>query len=162
MQPQTQYWRKTPHVSLTVLSLVYQLCSSNSTIYLLFASSCCHFLPLLGAPGLVRNLHVIDSSNTSISLAWCPPEMGDDPSGYILEVRSEHAKEWTKCTKIPITSTSYIVGCLQEKMKYFFRIRAVNEGGIGEPIELEQGVLAMPPPGNIFIAMFKVTLLRGN
>ncbi|XP_026775232.3 immunoglobulin superfamily member 22 [Pangasianodon hypophthalmus] len=98
------------------------------------------------APGLVRNLHVIDSSNTSISLAWCPPEMGDDPSGYILEVRSEHAKEWTKCSKIPITSTSYTVGCLQEKMKYFFRIRAVNEGGIGEPIELEQGVLAVPPP----------------
>ncbi|KAF7702244.1 immunoglobulin superfamily member 22-like [Silurus meridionalis] len=98
------------------------------------------------APGLVRNLHVTDSSNTSISLAWCPPEMGDDPSGYILEVCSEHAKEWSKCTKIPITSASYIVGCLQEKMKYFFRIRAVNEGGIGEPIELEQGVLAMPPP----------------
>ncbi|KAI5626876.1 immunoglobulin-like and fibronectin type III domain-containing protein 1 [Silurus asotus] len=98
------------------------------------------------APGLVRNLQVTDSSNTSISLAWCPPEMGDDPSGYILEVHSEHAKEWSKCTKIPITSTSYIVGCLQEKMKYFFRIRAVNEGGIGEPIELERGVLAMPPP----------------
>ncbi|KAG7324364.1 hypothetical protein KOW79_012380 [Hemibagrus wyckioides] len=98
------------------------------------------------APGLVRNLQVTDSSNTSISLAWCSPKTGDDPSGYVLEVHSEHAKEWTKCTKIPITSNSYIVGSLQEKMKYFFRIRAVNKGGIGEPVELEQGVLAMPPP----------------
>ncbi|XP_027029085.2 immunoglobulin superfamily member 22 [Tachysurus fulvidraco] len=98
------------------------------------------------APGLVRNLHVTDSSTTSISLAWCPPKAGDDPSGYILEVRSEHAKEWTKCTKIPITGNSYSVGCLQEKMKYFFRIRAVNKGGIGKLVELEQGVLAMPPP----------------
>ncbi|XP_026872193.2 immunoglobulin superfamily member 22 isoform X2 [Electrophorus electricus] len=98
------------------------------------------------APGLVRNLCVTDSSNTSISLAWSPPELGDRPSGYILEVRPEDAKEWTKCTKIPIAGTSYSVGGLQERMKYFFRIRAVNEGGIGEPIQLEDGVLSMPTP----------------
>ncbi|KAL7858382.1 hypothetical protein AOLI_G00184840 [Acnodon oligacanthus] len=98
------------------------------------------------APGLVRNLHVTDSHNTSISLAWCPPELGDNPTGYILEVRPDDGKEWTKCTKIPINGTSYNLGGLQEQRKYFFRIRAVNEGGIGEPIELEQGVLAMPPP----------------
>lgn len=124
----------------------------------LFLSILLPFSPFSpGAPGLVRNLHLTDSSNTSITLAWCPPKTGDDPSGYILEVRSEHAKEWTKCTKIPITSNSYSVGCLQEKMKYFFRIRAVNKGGIGELVELEQGVLTMPPPGNIFITMNKVT-----
>ncbi|KAI1903990.1 hypothetical protein AGOR_G00001080 [Albula goreensis] len=70
------------------------------------------------APGLVKDLHVTDSSNSSISLGWKPPEVGDEPSGYILE----------------------------ERMKYWFRIRAVNEGGVGEPIELDQGVLAMPPP----------------
>uniref|UniRef100_A0A8C9UYQ5 Immunoglobulin superfamily member 22 n=1 Tax=Scleropages formosus TaxID=113540 RepID=A0A8C9UYQ5_SCLFO len=99
------------------------------------------------APGLVKDLHVTDSSNSSISLGWSPPEHGDEPSGYILEVRPDDAKEWTKCTKIPITGTSYTVGGLQERMKYFFRIRAVNEGGVGEPIELDQGVLAMPPPG---------------
>ncbi|XP_036390385.1 immunoglobulin superfamily member 22-like [Megalops cyprinoides] len=98
------------------------------------------------APGLVKDLHVTDSSNSSISLGWSPPEQGDEPSGYILEVRPDDAKEWTKCTKIPITGTSYTVGGLQERMKYFFRIRAVNEGGVGEPIELDQGVLAMPPP----------------
>ncbi|KAJ8249398.1 hypothetical protein GJAV_G00234370 [Gymnothorax javanicus] len=98
------------------------------------------------APGLVKDLHVTDSSNSSISLGWNPPDQGDAPSGYILEVRAEDAKEWTKCTKIPITGTNYTVGGLQERMKYFFRIRAVNEGGVGEPIELDKGVLAMPPP----------------
>ena len=95
-----------------------------------------------------------DSSTSSISLAWSPPEQGDAPSGYILELRSDDAKEWTKCTKIPIAGTSYSVGGLQERMKYFFRIRAVNEGGVGEPVELEQGVLAMPPPGTAFLRMF--------
>ncbi|XP_042352847.1 immunoglobulin superfamily member 22-like [Plectropomus leopardus] len=98
------------------------------------------------APGLVRNLCVSDSTNSSISLRWTPPEQGDEPSGYILEVRPEDAKEWTKATKIPIAGTAFNVGGLQERKKYHFRIRAVNEGGVGEPIELSEGVLAMPPP----------------
>uniref|UniRef100_A0A3B3R4Y6 Immunoglobulin superfamily member 22 n=1 Tax=Paramormyrops kingsleyae TaxID=1676925 RepID=A0A3B3R4Y6_9TELE len=99
------------------------------------------------APGLVKDLHVTDSSSSSISLGWCPPQQGDEPSGYILEMRLDDAKDWSKCTKIPIAGTSYTVGGLQDRMKYFFRIRAVNEGGVGEPVALEQGALAMPPPG---------------
>ncbi|XP_054828720.1 immunoglobulin superfamily member 22 [Eublepharis macularius] len=97
-------------------------------------------------PGLVKGLHVADSSNSSISLAWQQPDEGDAPSGYILEMRAEDTKEWSKCTKIPISGNSYTVGGLQERQKYFFRIRAVNEAGVGEPIELKEGVLAMPPP----------------
>ncbi|XP_061466182.1 immunoglobulin superfamily member 22 isoform X2 [Rhineura floridana] len=97
-------------------------------------------------PGLVKGLHVADSSNSSISLAWQQPDEGDPPSGYILEMRAEDTKEWSKCTKIPISGTSYTVGGLQERQKYFFRIRAVNEAGVGEPIELKEGVPAMPPP----------------
>ncbi|XP_063149067.1 immunoglobulin superfamily member 22 [Candoia aspera] len=97
-------------------------------------------------PGLVKGLHVADSSQSSISLAWQQPDEGDPPSGYILEMRPEDTKEWSKCTKIPISGNSYTVGGLQERQKYFFRIRAVNEAGVGEPIELKEGVLAMPPP----------------
>eukprot|EP00062_Callorhinchus_milii_P025727 gi/632987019/ref/XP_007910562.1/ PREDICTED: immunoglobulin superfamily member 22 [Callorhinchus milii] len=98
------------------------------------------------APGLVKNINVTDSTNSSVSLAWEKPEQGDEPQGYILEMRAGESKEWTKCSKIPITSTSYTVGGLQERNKYFFRIRAVNEGGVGEPKELDRGVYAMPPP----------------
>ncbi|KAK2842051.1 hypothetical protein Q5P01_012251 [Channa striata] len=98
------------------------------------------------APGLVRNLCVSDSTNSSISLRWTPPDQGDEPSGYILEVCSDDAKGWIKATRIPIAATAFTVGGLQERMKCQFRIRAVNEGGVGEPIELMEGVLAMPPP----------------
>ncbi|XP_026971018.1 immunoglobulin superfamily member 22 [Sagmatias obliquidens] len=98
-------------------------------------------------PGLVQGLHVSDSSNSSISLAWLEPAEGDPPSGYILEMRAEDTKEWSKCTKIPISGTCYTVGGLTERQKYFFRIRAVNEAGCGEPVELDEGVRAMPPPG---------------
>ncbi|NIG60022.1 immunoglobulin superfamily member [Pontoporia blainvillei] len=97
-------------------------------------------------PGLVQGLHVSDSSNSSISLAWLEPAEGDPPSGYILEMRAEDTKEWSKCTKIPISGTCYTVGGLTERQKYFFRIRAVNEAGCGEPVELDEGVRAMPPP----------------
>ncbi|XP_003781211.1 immunoglobulin superfamily member 22 [Otolemur garnettii] len=97
-------------------------------------------------PGLVQGLHVSDSSNSSISLAWREPAEGDPPSGYILEMRAEDTKEWSKCTKIPISGTCYTVGGLTERQKYFFRIRAVNEAGVGEPVELDEGVRAMPPP----------------
>ncbi|XP_051885661.1 immunoglobulin superfamily member 22-like [Pristis pectinata] len=100
------------------------------------------------APGKVKDIKVTDSTNSSISLAWNKPELGDEPQGYILEMRAEDAKEWTKCSKIPITSTNYTVGGLQERGKYFFRIRAVNEGGVGEPTELNKGIYAIPPPAS--------------
>ncbi|KAK2100668.1 Immunoglobulin super member 22, partial [Saguinus oedipus] len=61
-------------------------------------------------------------------------------------MRAEDTKEWSKCTKIPISGTCYTVGGLTERQKYFFRIRAVNEAGVGEPVELDKGVRAMPPP----------------
>lgn len=100
-----------------------------------------------------------DSTNSSISLRWIPPKQGDEPSGYILEVRPEDAKEWMKATKIPITDTAFNVGGLQERMKYHFRIRAVNEGGVGEPVELLEGVLAMSPPGNMLHSPFLLCLV---
>ena len=102
-------------------------------------TSClCHAEP----PGLVQGLQVSDSSNFSISLAWLEPAEGDPPSGYILEMRAEDTKEWSKCTKIPISGTCYTVGGLTERQKYFFRIRAVNEAGCGELVELDEGVRA--------------------
>ncbi|XP_029438809.1 immunoglobulin superfamily member 22 isoform X2 [Rhinatrema bivittatum] len=102
--------------------------------------------PIQEPPGKIQDIRVADSSNTSISLAWEQPEQGDKPCGYILEMRAEGSKEWTKCTKVPISGNSYTVGGLQERQKYFFRIRAVNEAGMGEATELEGGILAMPPP----------------
>ncbi|KAM9658939.1 LOW QUALITY PROTEIN: immunoglobulin superfamily member 22 [Trichechus inunguis] len=97
-------------------------------------------------PGLVQGLCMSDSSNSSISLAWQEPVEGDPPSGYILEMRAEYTKEWSKCTKIPISGTCYTVGVLTERQKYFFPNRAVNEAGVGKPVELDEGVHAMLPP----------------
>ncbi|KAM4846309.1 LOW QUALITY PROTEIN: immunoglobulin superfamily member 22 [Thomomys bottae] len=86
-----------------------------------------------------KGLHVSD-----FSLGWLEPT-GDPPSGYIFEMHAENSKEWFKCTKIPISGTCYLVGVLPEKQKYFC-IQAVNEARVREPVKLEKGVHAMPPP----------------
>lgn len=142
-----QWWPKTQYVSRSLPACSFPLFHSLSVL-----SKISNIIKILGflfvgAPGLVRNLCVSDSTNSSISLRWTPPEQGDEPSGYILEIHPENAKEWVKATKIPIAGTAFTVVGLQERMKYHFRIRAVNEGGVGESTELLEGVLAMPPPG---------------
>ncbi|KAM6068292.1 LOW QUALITY PROTEIN: immunoglobulin superfamily member 22 [Theristicus caerulescens] len=96
-------------------------------------------------PGLLK---VVDFSNSSISLAWQEPDQGDVLSGYILEL-AEDIKKWTKCTKIPISSTTYTVGGLQERQILLLN-RAVNEAGVREAVELQEGILAMPPSGTRF------------
>nr|CAI9705446.1 unnamed protein product [Rangifer tarandus platyrhynchus] len=97
--------------------------------------------------GLVQGLHMSDSSNTSISLAWREPAGGDPPSGYVLEMRAEDTMEWSKSTEIPISGTCYTAGGLTEGQKYFFRILAGNEAVAGEAVKLDEGVCAMPPTG---------------
>ncbi|KAM6174033.1 LOW QUALITY PROTEIN: immunoglobulin superfamily member 22 [Erethizon dorsatum] len=90
--------------------------------------------------GATRGLHVSDSSNSSVSLGWQEPT-GDPPSSYILEMQAEDNTEWSKCTKIPISGT-----CSTLRQKYFFCTQAGNEAGVSEPVELDEGVCAMPPP----------------
>lgn len=87
-----------------------------------------------------------DSSNTSISLAWREPAEADPPSGYLLEMQAEDTMERSKCTEIPVSRTCYTVGGLTERQQYFFRILVVNEAAVGEAVELDEGVCAMPTP----------------
>jgi len=109
----------------------------------------CRCPPPPGAPGAVTHFSVFDSSSSTISLRWRPPEAGDPPSGYVLEQRSEAAREWTKASKLPVAGTSFTAAGLQERLRYYFRVRGVNEGGPGDAVELEKGALAMPPAGQI-------------
>ncbi|KAM7226604.1 hypothetical protein CapIbe_022749 [Capra ibex] len=97
-------------------------------------------------PGLVQGLYMSDSSNTSISLAWREPAGGDPPSGYLFEMQAEDTMERSKCTEIPISGTCYTVGGLTERQQYFFQILVVNEAAVGEAVELDEGVCAMPTP----------------
>ncbi|CAN0167304.1 unnamed protein product [Lampetra fluviatilis] len=105
-------------------------------------------------PGKLEDLWVTETTYSSVSLAWKPP-LADSNSGsggnseaqgYVVEMRSEDSGEWVRCSKELVTGTRFTATGLREKGRYFFRVRAVNEAGVGEARELDKYVVAMPPP----------------
>ncbi|CAM9831309.1 unnamed protein product [Bubo scandiacus] len=97
------------------------------------------------SPGQVQDLKVSSSDSTSVTLTWKRPEDGSDVKGYEVEMRSSKNLNWTKCNTLPIEVTTYTVKGLQAKEMYFLRVRALNDGGSGEPAELE-ACLEAPSP----------------
>uniref|UniRef100_A0A8C8EF41 Immunoglobulin superfamily member 22 n=1 Tax=Otus sunia TaxID=257818 RepID=A0A8C8EF41_9STRI len=99
------------------------------------------------SPGQVQDLKVSSSDSTSVTLTWKRPEAkdGSDVKGYEVEMRSSKNLSWTKCNTLPIEVTTYTVKGLQAKEMYFLRVRALNDGGPGEPAELE-ACLEAPSP----------------
>ncbi|XP_046896264.1 immunoglobulin-like and fibronectin type III domain-containing protein 1 [Hypomesus transpacificus] len=101
-------------------------------------------------PGKVEDLKVTDTSYTTLSLSWTKPreEKGvqDDPKGYYVEVRQAESLEWARCNVTPILLTSFTVKGLKALSMYWIRVIATNEGGDGVPQDLDNYVLAMPPP----------------
>ncbi|XP_078403923.1 uncharacterized protein LOC144684081 [Cetorhinus maximus] len=98
-------------------------------------------------PGTVRDLRVTDSTYSTISLAWTPPiyQGNDVPKGYMVEMKSSGSANWTKCNIASVRLASYTVKGLKKMGTYSLRVRAINDGGMGEPIELGNYVYAMPP-----------------
>ena len=81
----------------------------------------------------------------SVKLHWKPPE--DDGngtiSGYIVEKCDANRDNWTKVTSAaPITG--YVVQDLNEGHNYKFRVSAVNQYGVSEPLEGKQVTVKLP------------------
>ncbi|XP_072852612.2 immunoglobulin-like and fibronectin type III domain-containing protein 1 [Pogona vitticeps] len=98
-------------------------------------------------PGPVRDLKVVNTDYSSISLSWLKPEAEEESfaKGYIVEMRHSDTLKWTPCNAVPITMTAYIVRGLKAREMYFLRVRAINDGGLGEAVELDTCVQAAPP-----------------
>ncbi|NXH10594.1 IGFN1 protein, partial [Bucco capensis] len=91
------------------------------------------------SPGQVQDLKVSSSDSTSITLTWKQSEAKDgiDVKGYEVEMRSSNSLKWIKCNALPIETSTYTVKGLQAKEKYFLRVRALNDSGPGEVVEIE-------------------------
>lgn len=102
-------------------------------------------------PGKVIDLKVTDSTYTTLSLGWTKPieEEGvqDEAKGYFVELRPAENPEWGRCNSSPIIMTSYTIMGLKSMAMYWVRVVATNEGGDGEYQELDNYIIAMPPPG---------------
>lgn len=92
-----------------------------------------------------------DSSYTTLSLSWTKPKetpgVQDEAKGYFVDIRPAENPEWDRCNSNAIIMTSYTVKGMKSLAMYWVRVIAINEGGEGEPQELDNYVLAMPPPG---------------
>ncbi|KAJ7331817.1 hypothetical protein JRQ81_013997, partial [Phrynocephalus forsythii] len=98
-------------------------------------------------PGPVRDLKVVNTDYSSISLSWLKPESKEESlaKGYIVEMRHSDSLKWTQCNSVPLAMTTYIVRGLKAREMYFLRVRAINDGGWGEAVELDTCVQTVPP-----------------
>ncbi|XP_045078777.1 immunoglobulin-like and fibronectin type III domain-containing protein 1 isoform X4 [Coregonus clupeaformis] len=101
-------------------------------------------------PGKVLDLKVTDSTYTTLSLGWTKPReeegVEDEAKGYFVEIRPAESPEWDRCNNNPITMTSFTVKGMKSMAMYWVRVIATNDGGEGKPQELDNYILAMPPP----------------
>ncbi|XP_063155889.1 immunoglobulin-like and fibronectin type III domain-containing protein 1 [Candoia aspera] len=100
-------------------------------------------------PGPVKDLKVVNADYCSISLSWMKPGSaeGSYVKGYIVEIRHSDTLKWTRCNALPIPTTTYTVRGLKARETYFLRVRAISDGGLGDPTEIDTCVQAVPPPG---------------
>ncbi|XP_028849763.1 immunoglobulin-like and fibronectin type III domain-containing protein 1 isoform X2 [Denticeps clupeoides] len=101
-------------------------------------------------PGNVSDLKVTDTTYNTVSLAWAKPsqEVGvqDEAKGYFVEIRPAESIEWIRCNAHPITLTSFTIKGLKTMSMYWVRVIATNDGGNGAPTDVDNYVVAMPPP----------------
>ncbi|XP_068171768.1 immunoglobulin-like and fibronectin type III domain-containing protein 1.1 isoform X2 [Antennarius striatus] len=101
-------------------------------------------------PGKVLDFKVTDSTYTTLSLSWTPPKeiegVQDEAKGFFVEIRPAENTEWDRCNSNAITMNSYTVKGLKSMAMYWVRVTATNDGGEGETQELDNYILAMPPP----------------
>ncbi|XP_041834075.1 immunoglobulin-like and fibronectin type III domain-containing protein 1 [Melanotaenia boesemani] len=101
-------------------------------------------------PGKVTDFKVTDSTYTTLSLTWNKPKniagVEDEAKGYFVEIRPAENTDWDRCNSNAITMTSYTVKGMKSMAMYWVRVIATNDGGEGVPQELDNYILAMPPP----------------
>jgi len=79
-----------------------------------------------GKPGVPE---VKESTKTSVTLTWSPPEDdgGSEIFNYVVEYRQEGAFKWNRATEDKVPATTYTIKGLQESTEYDFRVAAENK-----------------------------------
>lgn len=87
-------------------------------------------------PGPPGNPRVLDTSKSSITVAWNKPvyDGGSEITGYMVEITLPEEDDWKIVTPpAGLKATSFTITGLKENQEYKIRIYAMNAEGIGEP-----------------------------
>ncbi|XP_036178730.1 myomesin-1 isoform X1 [Myotis myotis] len=105
----------------------------------------------IAVPGPPQNLKYSEVRKTSLVLQWKPPiHSGRTPvTGYFVDMKEANAKDdqWRGLNKAALTNKYLKVQGLQEGVSYVFRVRAINQAGVGKPSDLAGPVVAETRPG---------------
>ncbi|MCP9266046.1 Twitchin [Dirofilaria immitis] len=94
-------------------------------------------------PGKPTTPEIIDWDIDRVNLAWKPPanDGGDPITGYIIEKRKKHTKDWIECSRANSSECEANILGLKEGEEYQFRVRAMNKAGIGEPSDPSKKII---------------------
>lgn len=122
-------------------------------------------------PGAPSNPRVLDTTKSSVTVAWNKPvyDGGSDITGYVVETcipsGKEEEEEWTIVTpKGGLLGTSITILNLKENQEYKINISAFNSEGIGEAASVPGNPKAedrlLPPEIDLDAELRKVISLR--
>uniref|UniRef100_A0A671KGQ5 Titin n=1 Tax=Sinocyclocheilus anshuiensis TaxID=1608454 RepID=A0A671KGQ5_9TELE len=120
-------------------------------------------------PGPPGNPRVLDTTSSSITLAWNKPvyDGGSEITGYILEtcLPGTEEDEWTIVSpKDGVKGTSFTITNLKENQEYKMNVSAVNSEGIGEAAPVPGSPKAeerlIPPEADLDAELRKIVNIR--
>ncbi|XP_030743183.1 myomesin-1 isoform X2 [Echinops telfairi] len=105
----------------------------------------------IAVPGPPQNLKYSEVRKNSLVLQWKPPiHSGRTPvTGYFVDLKEANAKDdkWRGLNEAATKNKYLKVQGLKEGGSYVFRVRAINQAGVGKPSELAGPVVAQTLPG---------------
>uniref|UniRef100_A0A672VDU0 Myomesin 2 n=1 Tax=Strigops habroptila TaxID=2489341 RepID=A0A672VDU0_STRHB len=100
-------------------------------------------------PGPAYDLTICEVRNTSLVLLWkAPVYEGKSPiTGYLVDYKEVDTEDWITANEKPTPKRYFKVTDLREGHSYVFKVRAVNDAGIGKSSEISEPVLVEARPG---------------
>uniref|UniRef100_A0A8D2QLS2 Myomesin 2 n=1 Tax=Zosterops lateralis melanops TaxID=1220523 RepID=A0A8D2QLS2_ZOSLA len=100
-------------------------------------------------PGPAYDLMICEVRNTSLVLLWkAPVYEGKSPiTGYLVDYKEVDTEDWITANEKPTPKRYFKVTDLHEGHTYVFKVRAVNDAGIGKSSEISEPVLVEERPG---------------
>ena len=113
---------------------------------------------LTEVPGCPELIEMTNLEKTSATLRWKKPKYdgGSPLTAFIIERREEFKDTWVKEKQVDTYVHSLQVKDLVPENKYYFRVSAKNNIGVGEPIELQEPIVPSKPVGKLYISMLLV------